>query len=77
MPTAAPTTASVTQWKSSDTMATPVASGPEHAQQPEGALHAAAGSPYSTACQRAIAPHEHGVGHVPGREGLRRRQWKK
>ena len=55
MPTAPPTTASVIQWKSSETIARPVTTGPSTLSH-QNARWTRGGSPYSTACHRAT-PH--------------------
>ena len=55
MPTAPPTTASVTQWKSRDTIASAVATGPS-TDSHFSVRCTGRGRPNSTACQRAT-PH--------------------
>ena len=65
----------MTQWKSSDTIATPVASGPTMLSH-QNARCTRAGSAVLDGLPARDAPHEHGVGDVPGREG-RTVGWKK
>jgi hypothetical protein len=55
MPTAAPATASVTQWKFSEIIDSAVSTGPTTLRNQKTCC-TRAGSPYSTACHRAT-PH--------------------
>ena len=66
-PTQAPTIASVTQWKSSDTIAAPVATGPTtlSSQNPRCTR---GGQPVLDGLPAGDPPHQDGVGHVSGGE---------